>query len=161
MSVVRQRHIGLMRLTGRTISNLLQTVDATTAVTLRDPDDGEKGWTILEIMGHLRDFEGYFHGRAQMILDQDTPELPGYDHEALAIAHRYNEQNLAEVIVDWQQKREAFLTFFHNLTDEQEQWERAGIHPERGHFTLTDALMQVSGHDIVHLEQMTRILASK
>lgn len=38
--------------------------------------------------------------------------------------------------------------------------ERAGIHPKRGHFTMTDAVIQVGHHDCMHLEQITRILTA-
>ena len=55
------------------------------------------------------------------------------------------------------ESRTQFIEFFRQLSDEQ--WKRAGLHPERGHFSMWDALMQVSTHDTRHLEQMTRIIA--
>jgi len=55
--------------------------------------------------------------------------------------------------------RARFIAFFQSLSGEQ--WARAGIHPEKGDFTMTDALMQVSSHDLVHLEQIARILAAR
>ena len=33
------------------------------------------------------------------------------------------------------------------------------MHPERDSFCMTDALMQVSAHDLDHLEQITRVLS--
>lgn len=157
MTLVRQRSIALMQKTLDTLTNIMQNVDDHMAVTLRDPHDGDKGWTTLEVLCHLRDFDEFFHGRAVMMRDQGHPQLPAYDHEALAIERRYNEQNPAEVLADLQQKRARFVTFFQNLTDEQ--WERTGVHPERDSFDMTDAVMQVGHHDAIHIEQITRILA--
>jgi hypothetical protein len=51
------------------------------------------------------------------------------------------------------------VVLFESLTEEQ--WSRAGIHPERGHFTLLDSLIQVGTHDVTHLEQITRLLAER
>lgn len=158
MQIVRQRSIGLMQWTLKTVTNLMQMVDRDTAVSLRDPDDGEKGWTILEILCHLRDFDEFFHGRALLMRDQEHPQLPAYDHEALARERRYNEQDPTAVLTDLHQKRSRFVTFFQNLTEEE--WQRTGVHPERDSFNMTDAVMQVGLHDAIHIEQITRILAS-
>jgi hypothetical protein len=57
------------------------------------------------------------------------------------------------------ESRARFVALFEDLT--AEQWNRAGIHPERGHFTLLDALIQVGTHDVTHLEQITRIIAER
>ena len=154
MNQIRKRHIALMKTTGEIIGNVLKNVTQTQATTFRD---GPGGWTVLEVMGHLQEFDGFFRGRAEMMLAQDYPALPAYDHEALAIEHNYNDQDLRQVYADFVQSRGQTVAFFNDLTEEQ--WQQAGVHPERGHFTMTDAVMQVGLHDANHLEQITRILA--
>jgi uncharacterized damage-inducible protein DinB len=154
MTKIRKRHIALMEKTCDIIGNLTQSVTQEQATTFRDHDNG---WTILEVMCHLRDFDNIFYERAQLILEQEYPMLPGYDQEALAIERAYNKQNLAQVYAELKQARQRFAEFFTLLPDPD--WERAGMHPEEGHFTMTDAVMQVSRHDITHIEQITRILA--
>jgi hypothetical protein len=156
LSDIRRRHIWLMRTSVKTISHILQNLTKEAATTLRD---GEDGWTVLEIVAHLRDFDGIFRHRAQMILTQEKPQLPAYDHEAMAIERAYNQQNLAEVLAQYQASREETVSFFRNLSPED--WERSSTHPERGHFTLTDAVIQVGMHDNEHLEQLTRILTQQ
>ncbi len=153
---VRKRHIALMRTTVAILGNVLEPVTQERATTLRDANDGAKGWTVLEVVCHLRDFDGFFYDRTVMMLEQEHPQLPSYDHEALAIERNYNGQQLRDAYEDLRQSRQRFVAFFQALTDAQ--WERAGIHPERGHFTMTDAVMQVGLHDATHLEQITRIL---
>jgi len=150
---LQRRHIALMQKTADTVGHILKNVTAEQATSLRD---GPEGWTILEILCHLRDFDIIFRDRAQMMLDQDTPELPAYDHEAMAVDKQYNEENFAYAFDGYQQSREETVAFFEALTPEQ--WERAGVHPERGAFSMRDAVMQVSHHDIDHTEQITRLL---
>lgn len=150
---VQKRHMRLMRLTCETLGNVLAGVSQETATTLRD---GPDGWTTLEVVCHLRDFDGYFLGRAQMMLQGDYPLLPAYDHERIAIESRYNTQDLQQAYAALRASRQRFAQFFEGLTEGQ--WAMAGVHPEAGHWTMLDSLMQVSGHDVTHLEQITRIL---
>lgn len=154
---LRKRHITLMQHTLAILNNILINVSQETATTLRDPNDGDKGWTTLEVLCHLRDYDEIFYQRAVMIQQLDQPQLPGYDHEALAVERRYNEQDLRQVLSDLMRSRGRFIEFFQGLSDAD--WARAGIHPERGHFTMTDACVQVGTHEALHIEQITRILA--
>lgn len=154
-SIHQRRYVWLMGETLQVLGHLLTQVTQEQAQTLRD---GEDGWTVLEVVCHLRDFNGFFFKRAQMIVEQDNPALPAYDHEAIAIEQRYNEQNLREAFVALADEREAFRDFFKNLTEEQ--WTRVGIHPEKGVFSLIDAAAQVGTHELDHIEQITRILAT-
>jgi hypothetical protein len=151
---VQKRHIRLMRLTCKTLGNILAGVSQHTATTLRD---GPDGWTTLDVVCHLRDFDGYFLARAQLMLQGDYPLLPAYDHERIAIENNYNAQDLQQVFAALQTSREPFAQFLESLAEGQ--WALAGVHPEAGHWTMLDALMQVPSHDITHLEQITRILA--
>jgi hypothetical protein len=142
-----------MRLTCDTLGNVLAGVSQKTATTLRD---GPAGWTTLEVVCHLRDFDGYFFDRAQRMLKGDYPLLMAYDHERIAIDSNYNAQHLQQAYADLRASREQFAQFFEGLTEGE--WAMAGVHPEAGHWTMLNSLMQVSGHDITHLEQITRIL---
>jgi hypothetical protein len=150
---IRKRHMGMMLKTLDTLGHVLKNTTQGQATTLRD---GPEGWTILEVVCHLRDFDGFFRHRAEMMLNQDTPDLPAYDHEALAIERAYNEQDLAYVYDELVTSRRATFRFFRKLSDAD--WQRGGNHPERESFSMTDAVMQVGLHDIDHLEQITRIL---
>lgn len=52
--------------------------------------------------------------------------------------------------------REANLRMFAQLTPEE--WQRNGIHAERGSMTVRDLALQIAGHDLNHLEQIRKIL---
>ncbi|MDJ0751970.1 MAG: DinB family protein [Ardenticatenaceae bacterium] len=118
--------------------------------------DGEDGWTILEVVCHLRDFEEIFLGRAQKMIQENHPDLGRYDHEAMAIDRKYNEQSIPEAWEDLVSRRERFVAFFEGLSENQ--WAATGDHPERESFSMLDALMQVGLHDTNHIEQITRII---
>lgn len=121
--------------------------------------DGEEGWTILEILCHLRDFEEVFLERAQITVQQDNPVLPFPDPDILVFEKNYNEDDPKTVLDDWtklRQERHAFLS-----TCADETWERPAKHPTRGNFTLHDQLFLSVWHDTNHLEQMLRILTQR
>jgi hypothetical protein len=153
---MRRRHILLIDQSGATLGHILSRVSQETATTLRDAHDGPKGWTVLEVVCHLRDFDAIFRNRAVMMRDQDYPTLPHFDHEELARQGRYNDCDLRQAYAELAASRRQTIAFFKEL--DAEQWERAGLHHERGHFTMDEAVVQVGTHDINHLEQITRIL---
>ena len=150
---VRKRHIVQIRLTCDILGHILKNVSEDQAHELRD---GPQGWSIVEIVCHLRDFDEIFYQRANMMLEQDHPRLPAYDHEAMAVEKAYQQEQVAAAYEALKASRRRFTAFFKALTEEQ--WERGGVHPERESFTMTDAVMQVGLHDIDHLEQITRVL---
>jgi hypothetical protein len=152
----RTNHIRLMRDTLAILGYILAGVSQTTATTRRDPNDGDKGWTVTEVVCHLRDFDRIFLARARRIVAENAPTLIPHDHERLALEGRYNEQDLRAVLDNLRGTRAEFVAFFQGV--DEGAWNRAGIHAERGRFTLDDALMQVGLHDALHLEQITRIL---
>ena len=82
--------------------------------------------------------------------------MPAYDHEAMAIERAYQSEQVADAFVALKASRERFIDFFKSLS--AQEWERAGVHPEQGEFTMTNAVMQVVSHDLDHLEQITRVL---
>ena len=152
----RGRLLQFMQQTHDTLRHVLTPVSQETATTLRDARDGDKGWTVLEVLCHLRDFDKLFRERAQLIRSQASPLLPRLDHEQLAREGNYNGQDLATVSAEFTHSRQQTIRFFTDLPDAL--WTHASIHPERGHFTMLDAALQIGTHDTTHLEQITRIL---
>jgi hypothetical protein len=150
---IRQKHITLMQKTLATLNNIFANVTPEQATTLRD---GEDGWTPLEVLCHVRDFDVIFQDRVRLMLAEDNPSLTPYDHVAMAEEKDYNNQDITQVLADLNRTRIEFAELFISLTDEQ--WERGGIHAEAGAITLTDSLIQVGHHDNDHIEQITRIL---
>ena len=138
------------------IGYLLQTASTDDVRTYRD---GGNGWTVLEVMGHLRDYEPIFIERARLILTEEFPPLPNPNPDELAVTNQYNQQDIQAVYSAWSESRREFLKVLEGVAEDD--WERAGNHPRRGHFTLNDVLLLTAWHDVNHIEQMARTLAEK
>lgn len=122
----------------------------------RTATDGPDGWSVVEIVCHLRDYEAIFKGRVERMLAEDNPALPGSDHEAMARDQRYQDQDLGTAHAAWLETRRAFLALLEPLL--AEQWQRPGVHPEAGPYTVLDQVTRTALHDIDHTEQIVRAL---
>lgn len=156
LDAIRNWQISQMEKGTQIMEALLSDVTVEAMTTYRDSGDG---WTVLEVLCHLRDFEEVFYHRATITVEQDNPKLPFPDHEALVTEKRYNEQDVLEVLATWKAERTAHIELM--KARGENDWERPAQHPNRGNFTLHDQLFLTVWHDTNHLEQITRILAEK
>lgn len=156
VTLIIPRHLTLMEKTMQLTYSML---DGATHEDVTRYRDGDDGWTVLEVICHLRDYEEIFHRRARMIRDEDTPYLPAYDHNAMVLEREYAKQDLQAVLAALAEERRAYTAFFRGLAEGD--WLRAGIHPESGRFMLIQALLQVGHHHVDHLEQIGRILTQR
>ena len=126
------------------------------AETLRD---GEDGWTILEIMCHVRDYQEMFMERAQAMLTEDNPHLTPFDadfREAMITEREYAKQNLLEVFKDYVETRQTFITLVESLDDVD--LDRIGTHPMTGTIAVATPIYHTTLHDADHTEQIARVL---
>jgi hypothetical protein len=123
------------------------------------PRDGADGWTTLEVLCHLRDFELIWQARANLILTDDRPDLPALDVAGLAIEKAYSQQQFTTIWAERTRLRQETLVLLDGLTDEQ--WNRTGLHPRYGEMTISDLAKQLTTHDVDHIEQIVRILAEE
>jgi uncharacterized damage-inducible protein DinB len=159
IDITHERCLVWMLKSVHTLANLVKTLTQEQAKSWTDEvsADGSPGWSILQVLCHVRDFDEIFYQRAQMIRSVDRPALPAYDHLALAEDRNYQGQDLVQVMDSLVASRYRFHEFFQSLS--AEEWGRAGVHPEAGEFSLSRAALQVVGHDIDHTEQITKIIA--
>ena len=132
---------------------VLRGVDQTTATGPRDAADG---WTTLEVLCHLRDFERIWQARVEMILAEDRPELPALDVAGLVIENAYAQQEFALIQAERTRLRQESIAVLDGLSDEQ--WNRVGLHPRYGEMTISALAQQLTTHDVDHIEQLVRIL---
>lgn len=148
-----ERFLVSMRRTADIYANLLADVTQERAQSARD---GVDGWNVIEIMCHMRDFETIFIGRAQAIATDDHPQLIAVDHEQLVIDNAYAEQELKPVLSEFLRRRADSIAWF--KARQSDEWARQGEHPYHGTITLLEAAIQMSTHDVDHLEQVVRVL---
>jgi hypothetical protein len=155
-TLYRDTFLAIVKKNLRTINHIIQSQTHHDLTTWRDSGDG---WTALEVLCHIADYDEIFYTRAVSMIEQDKPTFVGHDHEAMAIDKQYNAQNPADVLARLNTSRTRFIAFFEGLTDEQ--FLREGIHPEYGQWWVQRSLSQLAYHDSNHIEQMTRTLAEK
>src|SRR5687768_14793866 len=125
-NVIRNWQIDQLRKNIMIIGRYVQNITPQDATTYRD--NGE-GWTALEVMCHLRDFEQVFLDRMCLTVDEDFPDLPVPNADQLALENNYNAQRLDAAYSEWSQRRNALLGYIATLSDEA--WARTANHPVR------------------------------
>lgn len=121
--------------------------------------DGPDGWTGTQVLGHLRDFEDVFHERCEVASHAEAPPLPFPDPDELAAERDYNSIGWRALLAEWKTARLTHQAYLNDLMEDD--WERKGMHPHRGEFSIHDQLFLTTLHDAIHMEQLTRILAQK
>ena len=141
-------------------------VMAETPVAIRDlaagvPDDvlttrpEPVEWSAVEVLGHIWDAELVVSFRGRSILGQSEPSLMGYDQDAWALLPRPP----FPVMVDaFEAVRAANLHLARSIP--AADWDRVGVHSERGRLSFRLLLQEIAGHDIAHLRQLEQTLAT-
>ncbi len=114
-------------------------------------------WSVTEILAHLAEDEIVAHWRYRQILETDGVPLPSFDQDLWASVGEYRSRPPQESLALFRLLREANLRMLGALSPEQ--WQRSGVHSERGKVTIEDLASHMAGHDLNHIEQIRRILA--
>lgn len=150
------RHVLLMRRSMKTLDYVVRSADP---VALKTKRDGPDGWTPVEILCHMRDYDEIFLLRARRILDEESPVFTTYNPMQMAIDNQYAKQDPLAVLDEMAAGRETLAALYESLAPEQLL--RTAIHPTEGVLPLYDLMMKVGHHDLDHIEQMTRVLAQE
>ncbi len=136
---------------------LAHLIDGVPAETLKArPAPGK--WSVAEILMHMAEDELASCWRYRQMLEYDTPPLPGFDQELWARLGGYTSGDPQDALTLFRLLRETNLRMFSRLTPEQ--WERGGIHSERGRTSVRELCLHLAGHDVNHIGQIRRILGS-
>jgi hypothetical protein len=111
-------------------------------------------WSVSEILAHLAEAEVGSTWRYRQMIEHDGITLTSFDQDLWESLDRYANRDPKESLQLFRLLREANLRMFEHLTPEQ--WQRHGMHAERGHMTVRDLAVQIAGHDINHLEQIRK-----
>ncbi len=117
---------------------------------------GDEGWSVVEVICHLRDAEERAIERMRAMRDQDEPLLPSYDQDAWASERNYAAADLDAALTAFLQLRAQHIAELEALAPPS--WERAGRHQEQGRITIAQHTAHVVSHDIVHAAQIGRQL---
>jgi len=109
-------------------------------------------WSMLEIACHLRDVERLFLERYAKMANHDRPALRMINQDELAVALKYNEDAPAAAIREFQALRGESIALLSALA--HQSWQRIGLHPKRGEFSVADQADIQMRHDANHLNQI-------
>ena len=135
-------------------------LDAVCGATDRELDARPEagGWTAREIVHHLADSEMTSAIRLRRLLAEENPQIDGYDEEEFARRLRYDVRPLAASLDAIAAARRTTAEILDLLTEEE--WSRAGTHPEHGRYSVTDWLEIYAAHAHDHADQIRRARAA-
>lgn len=109
-------------------------------------------WSMLEIACHLRDVERLFVERYGKMASLDRPALRMMNQDELAVRLKYNEDDPAAALRDFRRLREETVHLLGALP--HQTWQRIGLHPKRGEFSIAANVEMHVNHDANHLSQI-------
>jgi len=115
----------------------------------RSPAPGE--WSPRQVLNHLSDSDLVFGTRIRMIVTQDRPTIVGYDQDAWTERFGSLDATPQDTIDRWQTLRRANLRLMQSLSPQE--WNRVGLHSERGPESVRLNVQLLAGHDRMHLDQ--------
>ncbi len=121
------------------------------------PEAAEK-WSIGDLIQHLADSELVFGYRLRMVLAHDRPQLTGYDQDLWAQRLHYCESDSEAALALFAALRRANLKLLERASPADLQ--RVSVHAERGEETLAHMVRLYAGHDLLHIRQLQRIIAT-
>lgn len=113
-------------------------------------------WTPTEVIGHLFDVEWVFGYRTRTILYDDRPAIIGMDQDLWVAGQRHADGDPYHLLGGFRSLRECNLNLWRTLTESD--MERVGVHNERGEESIRDIFRIIPGHDLSHIDQITRYL---
>ena len=144
-----------MEVLAQTATTLADIVDKHSAPLLRSrPFEGK--WTPNEIIGHLTDSEWVYGYRLRLILCEDNPTILGTNQDSWVAGLRHNESEPSELVEIFRVLRQFNLTVWRRTLPVD--LERTGQHNERGRESVGVMLRLLAGHDLSHLDQITRCI---
>ena len=115
------------------------------------------GFAMIEHVWHLADLEAdAYEVRIRRILEEDEPELPTFDGEAVAARRKYRALRLRDGLKKFTEARERNLAVLRSL--EGDAWQRAGVQEGVGKITLQDIPRMMQEHDLSHRQEIEALV---
>jgi hypothetical protein len=140
-----------LRVTPDTLTGLLVGITQEQAQKARG---GDEGWSVIEVLCHLRDAEEYGLQRDILMRDHDNPAILPWDQEKLALEQNYAAQNLRAVLAEFITLRQQRIAVLEGLSPEG--WKRTGNHREIGVIDIFSHVLHMVSHDAIHCAQIAR-----
>lgn len=115
-------------------------------------------WTVAQNIHHVFDGHITFYARCKLILIENKPVLVNLDENVWAELPDAQVANLAPAIAGVAYVQGRLVAFLENLQDAE--WQREGIHSERGLTTIETVTAYAARHGELHIAQIRKTLAA-
>ena len=149
--VAGREPLSLLAAAPDTLATLLAAVPP--ALCARRPAPGK--WSIQEIVAHLADDELVGAYRIRLILAAPGTAIQAFDQDHWAETGHYAATDPRRTLALFRELREANLALLYRLSPPE--WERAGVHAERGVESIREIATYYAGHDLNHFAQIEAI----
>jgi hypothetical protein len=120
------------------------------------PAPGE--WSVYQCVAHIGDAELVVGGRYRWILAHDEPDLLPYDQDLWVDRLHRGDEEPADLLATFQALRAANLDLWRRTPAAERA--RFGIHRERGPESYELTFKLLAGHDLFHVGQARKALAT-
>ena len=115
-------------------------------------------WAVIEIIARLAEDELVTSWRYRQMIENNGCALPSFDQDQWARLGDYGSWKAADALDMFRLLREANVRMLERLS--KGEWERFGVHSERGRISVRDLARHMAGHDMNHVDQIRSILSS-
>jgi len=140
-----------LRLTPELVSGYL--VGLSEDKVIQQPPDG--GWSIYQILLHLRDAQYLLNFRIGLMQEQENPTLESQAVFEWADGEAQKTSNPDAVFESFRQSRQQTLTRLEGLP--LKDWWRMGLHQEFGMVNILQQASYFAAHELTHLPQLEKL----
>jgi hypothetical protein len=130
---------------------------AVTALGAGEARLGVDGWSPRELAGHLCDASRYWGARMRLVVHEERPRLEAYDQDSFVRLAAYRYAPAVSLARQFRVTSDPVVSFLRGLA--ASDWEREGVHDERGPLTLLQLVKIEAEHEAEHVEQIARLAA--
>ena len=112
-------------------------------------------WSIAYLISHLCDAELAMGFRIRMAIALPGCDFRAYDQDMWAEALHYDKAGWREKLRLFTTLRRAHVSLLKGLNPGE--WQRYGMHEERGKETVERMIQMIAGHDVNHMKQIAAI----
>ncbi len=112
-------------------------------------------WSAKEIIGHLGDCEYVYGVRMRIALAEPGNTLQPFDQNLWVENLKHQEKEMGKLVETLKGLRKANLAVLKDV--KETDWEKFGMHPERGKMTVEGIVRVLAEHFEKHLQQVERV----
>jgi len=116
-------------------------------------------WSIADILAHLAESDLVVGYRFRLMVSSSGTPIQSFDQDAWQSHAGYLRRDPKAALRMFREIRISNVAFLKSLT--KEQWNRFGMHSERGQESVMRLTELTAGHDINHLRQIESIVKAR